>query len=69
MISDMFKLKDYKDRVDFEEIELTPKTAILAKCYDCCVYDRNEVKRCATTHCPLYPLKEKWLKRSKKVNK
>ena len=65
----MFKLKDYKDRVNFKGMEITPKKAIMAKCYDCCVYDRSEVKKCMNTHCPLWPLKEKWMKRAKKVNK
>ncbi len=57
-----FKLKDYKDLTDFTEIELTPKQAILAKCYDCCCYDRKEVKLCACKHCPLMKLKNKWLR-------
>lgn len=56
-----FKLRDYKDLTDFTEIELTPKMAILAKCYDCCCYDRKEVKLCTIKHCPLMKLKDKWL--------
>ena len=58
----MFKLKDYKERIDFSLIEkLGYKETILAKCYDCCCYDRKEVKACTIKHCPLYPYKEKWL--------
>lgn len=56
----MFKLKDFKDYTDFSNIELTPKQAIMAKCYDCCCYDRKEVKLCNCTHCPLYPFKKRW---------
>ena len=60
----MFKLKDYKNVRDFTGEILTPKTAILAKCYDCCCYERKEVKICGVTTCPLYNLKEKWLKKN-----
>ena len=57
----MFKLKDYKDRVDFTNEDLNFKTAILAKCWDCCCYDRKEVKLCDIKYCSLYKFKEKWL--------
>lgn len=57
----MFKLRDYTDRTDFSEIKLTQKQAILAKCYDCCCYDRKEVKLCEIKYCPLWQYKEKYL--------
>ena len=57
-----FKLRNYTERTDFSEIELTPKEAILAKCYDCCCYDRKEVKACNIVHCPLYKYKNKWFR-------
>ena len=57
----MFKLKNYVDRVDFTEIELTMKEAILAKCWDCCCYEKSEVKACTIKHCPLMKFKDKWL--------
>ena len=56
-----FKLRNYTNRTDFTDIELTPKEAILAKCYDCCCYDRKEVKACNIKQCPLHNLKNKWL--------
>lgn len=57
----MFKLSCYTDRTDFTDIDLTPKEAILAKCYDCCCYDKKEVKACTIKHCPLMKLKDMWL--------
>ena len=57
----MFKLKDYVDRVDFTEIELTMKQAILAKCLDCCCYEKSEVKTCTIKYCPLMKFKDMWL--------
>lgn len=61
----MFRIKDYKDRVDFSNIKLSFKEAILAKCYDCCCYDRKEVKACNIKHCSLYNFKQKWVNKIK----
>lgn len=58
----MFKLYNYKGDTDFSKIDLTPKEAILAKCYDCCVYQGAEVKKCTSKTCPLFSFKEKWFK-------
>ena len=57
-----FTLRDYTNRTDFTEIELTPKKAMMAKCYDCCCYDRKEVKLCNIKHCPLYKYKNRYFK-------
>jgi len=62
----MFKLKEYNDRTDFTQFDdLTPKQAIMAKCYDCCCYDRKEVKYCDVKDCPLYPFKKRWFNHEK----
>lgn len=34
---------------------LTPMRAIRAKCIDCCCGQKNEVRLCPCTDCPLYP--------------
>lgn len=60
----MFKLKDYTDITDFSKIRLTQKEAILAKCYDCCCYERKEVKLCKIKTCPLHQYKEKYLNKN-----
>ena len=57
----MFKLKEYNNRIDFTDIDLTFKEAILAKCWDCCCYERKEVKACTIKECPLMKFKNKWL--------
>lgn len=35
----------------------TPLKAIRAKCIDCCCGDKNEVKLCPCTDCPVYPFR------------
>ena len=35
----------------------SPLKAIRAMCLDCCVYNKNEVKLCPATTCPLYPFR------------
>jgi len=64
----MFKLYNYDKPTDFSEIELTPREAILAKCYDCCCYDGNEVLLCDLKTCPLQQFKMKWFKKPRKRN-
>jgi len=64
----MFKLYNYTNRTDFSDIELTPKEAILAKCYDCCCYDGDEVLMCEIKSCPLMKYKNKWFKKPRKRN-
>lgn len=61
----MFKLKNYDRSIDFSDIDLSFKEAILAKCWDCCCYDRKEVKLCNIKHCPLYKFKQKWINKNK----
>ena len=63
----MFKLKDYTDKTDFSEIKLTQRQAIMAKCYDCCCYDRNEVKLCESKTCPLYQYKKAYFNKEKSI--
>ena len=36
---------------------MTPLKAIKLKCLDCCMGQRNEVKLCPVTDCPLYPFR------------
>lgn len=57
-----FKLKNYQDQVnDWTDYEpLTLKEGVLAFCYQCCGYDRKEVKISNCTSCPLYQFKEKY---------
>lgn len=33
---------------------LTPLKAIRAKCLDCCVFSKDEVKKCTAIECPLW---------------
>ena len=43
-----------------EKAKANPKSlryAINAKCYDCCCYDKVEVKLCTAKDCPLYGLR------------
>lgn len=64
----MFKLYNYEQPTDFSKIELTPREAVLAKCYDCCCYDGREVLQCDIKTCPLHQFKEKWFKLPRKRN-
>lgn len=66
MESKKFKLHKFKESVDFTQIELTPKEAIMAKCWDCCCYERREVKACTIKGCPLITFKNKWFNVSNK---
>mgnify|MGYP004704642683 CR=1 FL=1 len=34
---------------------LTPIKSIRQKCLNCCCYQKQEVKLCPSTDCPLYP--------------
>ena len=48
-------LKSVKSRDELDLVEIkTFREAIRAKCYDCCVYDLNEVKHCQAFSCPLW---------------
>ena len=48
-------LKNVKSRNELDSVEIkTFREAIRAKCYDCCVYDLNEVKHCQAFSCPLW---------------
>lgn len=48
-------LKSVKSRDELDSVEIkTYREAIRAKCYDCCVYDLNEVKHCQAFSCPLW---------------
>ena len=64
----MFDFYKYTDRLDFTDIELTPKEAIVAKCFDCCCYDSEEVKLCDIKSCPLMKFKNKWFKKPRRKN-
>jgi hypothetical protein len=47
---------------------MSPLKAIRAKCMDCSVYKRTEVRKCTVIDCPLWPFrmrKNPWLKRKK----
>lgn len=35
-------------------IRISKTKAIRLKCLDCCAYQQNEVKLCASTNCPLW---------------
>lgn len=63
----MFKLSEYNDRQDFSQVEITPKEAILAKCYECCCWDGSEVLACNIKHCPLWLFRKKWFKIPRRV--
>jgi len=55
-----FKLNDYKEQINdwtqFKDLSL--KEAIMAKCMDCCCYQKEEVKLSPCNSCPLYMFKE-----------
>lgn len=40
-----------------DEKKITPVQAIKQNCLDCMCGDRNEVKLCPSTQCPLYPFR------------
>jgi hypothetical protein len=47
---------------------MSPLKAIRAKCMDCSVYHKSEVRKCTAIGCPLWPFrmrKNPWLKRNK----
>ena len=54
------KLYDYDHLIDFTDVELTPKEAILFKCHECCCFQGTEVKACDSRDCALWKFKEKW---------
>lgn len=66
-----FSIKDFNGMVeDYSEFEnYTLKKAIMAKCLDCCVYSRNEVKLCPSKSCPLYIFKERFFNKTDKVKR
>ena len=35
----------------------TLKAAVRAKCLECCCYDANEVRKCVSVDCPLWPFR------------
>lgn len=48
-------LKNVKTQKELDSVEIkTFREAVRAKCYDCCVYDFNEVKHCEAFSCPLW---------------
>lgn len=57
-----FNLFYYKQPVDFTDIELTVKEAVISKCHECCAYQSSEVKACDCKTCSLYKFKLKWYK-------
>ena len=58
-----FDLVDYNGIVeDFTQYDFTVKELVNMKCHECCCYEGQEVKRCDSKSCPLYPLKIKWYK-------
>ena len=62
-----FALIDYNGVVeDFTQYDFTVKELVNMKCHECCCYEGQEVKRCDSKSCPLYPLKIKWYKRPKR---
>lgn len=63
------ELRDYNKLIDLTDVELTPKQAILFKCYECCCFQAKEVKKCEAKDCALYKFKNKWFRTpSKKYN-
>ena len=41
----------------WEEDKMSLRKSINAKCYYCCCFDKEEVKNCAATSCPLWPVR------------
>jgi len=37
--------------------KLSPLRAIRIKCYDCCAYQKNEIKLCTVKRCALWPFR------------
>lgn len=67
MSKEKFHLREYKNVIkDWSRYEtLNKKQAIIAKCLDCCCYDRNEVKLSPCKSCPLYIWKEIYFNKRK----
>lgn len=51
----------YKDEItglEYEgELITSAQKAIKAKCLDCCAYQKEEVRQCTSTSCPLWPFR------------
>ena len=62
------KLYDYNKLIDFTNVELTPKEAIIFKCHECCAFDSTEVKGCNNKMCALFKYKQKWYKTPRKFS-
>ena len=76
-------LKEYRQKLEMGLVE-TPKqldpiekakqnpkslrSAINAKCFDCCCFHKPEVKYCTAVNCPLYILRP-WQPRESATNK
>lgn len=64
-----FSLFDYREMgldycEDWSNSNITPKQAIMAKCFECCAWDIGEVKKCENKRCPLFAFKEKYMPHS-----
>lgn len=59
-------LIDPPEKLDpIEKAKRNPKSLLLAinaKCYDCTCYQRNEIKLCEMTDCPLYSVIEEMVR-------
>lgn len=51
------RIKDGKGST--KTVRLSPRTAILAFCYECMGWNQAEVERCTSPECPLYPFRNR----------
>ena len=42
-----------------KKVTLTPRTAILAFCYECMNFNYYEIEKCTTPLCPLFPFRNR----------
>ena len=55
-----FNLHEFCQDLDGSRYEMTPKQAVIAKCFQCSVGDASEVQQCVTSGCPLFEFRKIW---------
>ena len=55
------------EKGDTQEESLTPRTAILRFCYECCGYNYYEVGKCTSLLCPLYPFRNRTVTKGTRI--
>jgi len=55
----MIKHKIRTNKGGTKTVRLTPRTAILAYCYECMGHNYYEVEKCTAPLCPLFPFRNR----------